>query len=533
MAASQKNTAWLHHQQAQVARARLDWPHIPGFALKPAAAEHPFATDLNLLGDRSLHQLLNTATTYEGADRLAEWLTSTHPRQDVIARRQALVSELIPLAHFRDRLILHSQMTQEDDARPWRPAEVLENLPPHNQANRLKFALVASVFLALCTLVLFLMNLQGLLGPWWSISWVLYTVLFVLNMGNVRTLFGASYEAHTSLNRLSSVFRFLEKWSYSSTPHLRELCQPFQDASHRPSGLLRKLALIMAGASLQQNIFLWLPVNLLLPWDLCFAYLLRQSQQELAERLPAWLDTWHELEALCSLANYGYLNPSDTLPTLLADGPTVTPFSARAIGHPLIPNATRVCNDVTLNAIGDIILLTGSNMSGKSSFLRTLGVNLSLAYAGGPVCAAHLETRLFRLYTCIAVSDSVVDGISYFYAEVKRLKRLLDALMAQDDLPLFFLIDEIFRATNNRERLIGSRAYVRALAGQHGIGAISTHDLELTRLEVEIPQLSNFHFREHVQDNQLVFDYLLRPGPSPSTNALHIMRQEGLPVDDR
>ncbi len=532
MLSSRQNATWLRHQQAQVARARLDWPHIPPYVQEQITSEHPFAADLNLLGDRSLHQLLNTATTAEGAGRLAEWLTATNPRAEVIAQRQELVRELIPLSHFRDRLVLYGLLPVADEAPPWHSSEIITHLMPGPDSQPLQRALIASSILALCTIVLFILNLQGVLAAWWSISWVLYVVLFVLHAGHIRELFSATYEAHTSLQGLSAVFRFLEKWSYTGTPHLRDLCRPFLHPSHRPSGLLRKLSFILAGASLQQNIFLWLPVNLVVPWDLFFALLLRQSQQELYQQLPAWLDTWHELEALCSLANYAYLNPTATMPVLLPNDAPGAPFNARAIGHPLIPDTTRICNDVTIPAVGGMMLLTGSNMSGKSSFLRTLGVNLSLAYAGGPVCATHLETRLFRLYTCIAVSDSVVDGISYFYAEVKRLKRLLDALQTTDERPLFFLIDEIFRATNNRERLIGSRAYVRALAGRHGVGVISTHDLELTRLEGEIPQLANFHFREHVQENRLVFDYLLRPGPSPSTNALHIMRQEGLPVGE-
>ena len=532
MTSSRQNATWLQHQRAQVARARLDWSHIPPSTVERPAGEHPFASDLNLLGDRSLHQLLCTATTAEGAERLAAWLTATNPQPEIIAHRQSLVRELIPQAPFRDHLVLYGLSSVDEEAIPWRSAEIIANLTPGPGTKPLQRALIVSGLLAICTVILFLLNLWGVMGSWWSVSWVLYIVIFVLHAGHIRELFSATYEAHTSLNRLSKVFRFLEKWSYTGTPALRELCSPFLAPAHRPSGLLRKLAGILAGASLQQNIFLWLPVNLLVPWDLFFALLLRQSQQELYEKLPAWMDAWHELEALSSLANYAYLNPAASLPVLLEDASPSTPFSTRAIGHPLIPDTTRICNDIALPTIGSLMLLTGSNMSGKSSFLRTLGVNLSMAYAGGPVCAANLETRLFRLYTCIAVSDSVVDGISYFYAEVKRLKRLLDALETKDELPLFFLIDEIFRATNNRERLIGSRSYVRALAGQNGVGIISTHDLELTRLEGEIPQLANYHFREHVQDNRLVFDYLLRPGPSPSTNALHIMRQEGLPVSD-
>jgi DNA mismatch repair ATPase MutS len=200
------------------------------------------------------------------------------------------------------------------------------------------------------------------------------------------------------------------------------------------------------------------------------------------------------------------------------------------VGHPLIPDHEKVCNDLALTHLGEIAIITGSNMAGKSTFLRTVGLNLALAYAGGPVNAISLQTMLFRLFTCIQVSDSVTDGVSYFYAEVKRLKALLSALQENHPLPLFFFIDEIFRGTNNRERLIGSRAYVRALVGQHGVGLISTHDLELAKLADQVAEIENYHFRDDFKEGQMVFDYTLHPGPCPTTNALKIMQMAGLPV---
>jgi DNA mismatch repair ATPase MutS len=171
-------------------------------------------------------------------------------------------------------------------------------------------------------------------------------------------------------------------------------------------------------------------------------------------------------------------------------------------------------------------------MAGKSTFLRTVGVNLCLAYAGAPVNASRMQTSLFRIFTCIKVSDSVQDGLSYFYAEVKRLQALLAATEVADPRAVLFLIDEIFRGTNSRERLIGSRSYIRALTERNALGLVATHDLELVKLADEIKGVANFHFREEVQEGKMVFDYKLRPGPCPTTNALHIMRLEGLPVKE-
>jgi DNA mismatch repair ATPase MutS len=169
-------------------------------------------------------------------------------------------------------------------------------------------------------------------------------------------------------------------------------------------------------------------------------------------------------------------------------------------------------------------------MAGKSSFLRTIGVNLVLAYAGGPVIAQSFHTSWLRLFATIRVADSLTDGFSFFYAEVRRLSQLLTALQDEGERPLLFLIDEIFRGTNNRERLIGSRAYIQALTKSNGLGAIATHDLELVQLAEETPTLVNVHFRDDVVDGRMIFDYKLHPGPCPTTNALKIMELAGLPI---
>ena len=170
-------------------------------------------------------------------------------------------------------------------------------------------------------------------------------------------------------------------------------------------------------------------------------------------------------------------------------------------------------------------------MAGKSTFLRTVGINLVLAYTGAPVNAESLSTGLFRVFTSININDSLGDGLSHFYAEVKRLRLLLDELDKEDQYPLFYFVDEIYRGTNNRERYIGSAAFLKEVAGKNGIGMVSSHDLELADLESEISQLGNWHFSESITNGKMNFEYTLKPGPCPSTNALKIMKIEGLPVE--
>jgi DNA mismatch repair ATPase MutS len=249
-----------------------------------------------------------------------------------------------------------------------------------------------------------------------------------------------------------------------------------------------------------------------------------------ARILPEWLETWVQLEALVCLANYAGLNLQAAFAEI---DPQATPvFQADCLSHPLIHAQRATPNDFSISSLGELALITGSNMAGKSTFIKAVGINLCLAYAGGPVMARSLRCRPFRLHTCIRITDSIEDGISYFYAEVKRLRSLLAELQAVDPRPVLYLIDEIFRGTNNRERLAGSRAYLHALSGSPGVGLIATHDLELAHLAEVDRRVQNFHFRDEVKEGILAFDFLIRPGPSPTTNALKIMALEGLPVPE-
>jgi DNA mismatch repair ATPase MutS len=283
------------------------------------------------------------------------------------------------------------------------------------------------------------------------------------------------------------------------------------------------------------NPLVGLLLNVIVPWDFFLGGLIARLRERLETLVPLWLDRSAELEAAGSLANFGYLNPGCAFPCIerVADSSSRQfVFEATALGHPLIPASMRVSNDFSL---GDtqLVVLTGSNMSGKSTFLKTLGINMVLAYAGAPVCAASLRLGLFRPFSCIRVTDSVQDHVSTFFAEVRRLKQLLDALGTPDARPLFYLVDEIFRGTNNRERVAGGRAFMAALLGQNGAGAISTHDLELAFAGEGLARVTNYHFREELTGRRMIFDYKLRRGISPTTNALKIMEIEGLPIGPR
>jgi hypothetical protein len=522
-------TIWQAIKQSHLARMNLEWGSIPAALPIPSRFDHPFALDLDLLGGRSLHRLLDTAVSLDGSQRLRDWLLNTSPDREIILSRQALVRELAGMTLFRDKLRLHSELAASKTNEKWPGQRLLDWLTGQKaEHTHLRLFLWILYPLALINIVLLLLYLSNLLPPWWVATWTIFGVLSVFQLRQIGPVFQEAFFLQDGLEQLRAVFDFLEKYRYGRAPHLKALCRPFWGSEKRPSQQLKRVGRIVAAISLQKNPFVWFMINALLPWDLTFIYRLNRQKSELTRLLPNWLDVWSKLEALNSLASFAYLNPTFQFPTISGAGGAL--FRAEAMGHPLIADDERVNNDFSIDHLGAVDIITGSNMAGKSSFLRTIGVNLSLAFAGGPVCAGALQTSLFRLYTSMRIADSVTEGFSYFYAEVQRLKSLLDALEADTAVPLFFLIDEIFRGTNNRERLIGSQAYVAALSGKNGVGVIATHDLDLVSLADNLPDVSNFHFRDDVRNGRMIFDYKLHPGPCPTTNALKIMQLADLPI---
>ena len=521
---AKRHRIWLQIKIAQLARMQLDWAAIPAPAEHPPERDHPFEIDLNLTGPKSLHHLLNLAVTVEGSVRLKKWLLTTTPQRHEIESRQARVQEMTPLARFRDKLLLSfMEVTSEPlEGKKFSAWLAQKNL----RAPQWLLPLFSA--LALLNLTLFILNHFSLLAAYWQLTFFIYVALYFFYADNLTSIFEESLFLQDELDKLKVILFYLESYPYAKNKNLAALCSVFKDPVHRPSTQLQQIRRIAIAIGLRMNPLMRVLLNAVLPWDWYCAYFLDNEKARLAAELPQWLEVCFELEALNALANFAYLNPDYTFPEMAA---TAVHLQAHDIAHPLIPAEQRVANNFALHNLGELAMITGSNMSGKSTFLRTLGVNLSLAYAGGPVCARHLQTSLFRLFTSLNVNDSLSDGFSFFYAEVRRLKALLEALKKTPAPPLFFLIDEIFKGTNNRERLIGSRAYVRALVGQNGFGVISTHDLELTALAEAFSQIHNYHFREEVSGGKMIFDYKLHDGPCPTTNALKIMELAGLPVD--
>jgi hypothetical protein len=418
--------------------------------------------------------------------------------------------------------VLEAQLAGEQEINGRRLAAVLDH--PVGFPGLTRVLLVQTV-LALSTLVLGISALLDWLPGYWMLTFGAYALIFLMT-DQGEELLEHAVGLHHEMERLSRVLKFIERHASRRGSILAKTCAPLLERGRAPSSMTRHIARIFQGISVKAHPLVHLALNALCPWDLFFALRLRQFQERVRNRLPVWLDRLAEVEASSSLATFAYLHPDYTWPTPTA----AIGLRSRNLGHPLIPATTRVRNDIALEGLGTIDLITGSNMSGKSTFLRTIGINVCLAQAGAPVCAGTFTWSWSRLACCIRINDSLDAGLSFFYAEVKRLRTILHATADWSSPPVLFLIDEIFKGTNNRERLIGSRSYIKALAAANGYGLVSTHDLELTDLEDEIPSLINAHFQETVSNGALAFDYRLRPGSCPTTNALRIMELEGLPI---
>jgi len=520
---------WKQIKLVHLARLQLDWPHIP---VRPSNAPdlHPYAKDLDLVGPHSLLHLLDTTVSSHGQARLTSWLLEQPPGPDQWLLRRRLVQELIPRSLFRDRLGLEAQLIGEQEINGRRLEAVLNHAVgfPH-----LTTILWIQTLLAAATIGLGLGALLDWLPNYWMWSFAVYVVLyFWTDQG--EELLEHAVGVHFELEKLGAVLGFVERHARTRHSALAALWAPLLAPGVNPPQLVRQAARTLHAISVKAHPVIHLIANAFCPWDLWFTYRLQKIQAQVTAHLPTWMDRLAEVEAASALATFAALHPSYRWPDPLTADPqrngAQPKLSAKDLAHPLIPETHRVSNDLSLEAQGTVLLVTGSNMSGKSTFLRTLGINLCLAQAGAPVCAGLFEWTWVRLATCIRVDDSLEAGLSFFYAEVKRLKSLLDATADRSSPPVVFLIDEIFKGTNNRERLIGSRSFITALSQGNGFGLVTTHDLELTDLDKTVPGLRNAHFQETVAAGALQFDYQLRPGPCPTTNALRIMELEGLPV---
>jgi DNA mismatch repair ATPase MutS len=326
-------------------------------------------------------------------------------------------------------------------------------------------------------------------------------------------------------SQLANALRLVEELELEA-PLLRELRSALLAKGARASVELARLDHILGWFALRESEWGHAAINVLSCWDIHCLWALERWQSRSGRQLAAWLEALGRVEALSSLAGAAHDNPEFTFPELVA-APAV--FDAVALGHPLLAPDGRVTNDVCLPGPGRALLVTGSNMSGKSTLLRAMGLASVMAFAGAPVCASRLRISPFRVHTSVRVNDSLSEGVSRFYAELERLRRMLAA--TRGGVPVLYLIDEILAGTNSVERCIGARWLLGELSMAGALGAVSTHDTQLCQLpHALMARFEQVHFQESVDDTTLTFDYRLRPGPVRAGNAVRLMRSLGLAI---
>jgi len=496
--------------------------------------EHPYAKDLDLFGKGSLFELLSTARTHIGEDTLARWLLAPAPPQTVRARQQA-VDELRSRLDLRESLAVVAEEARTG-VNPTALATWGE-APPIFEGPRLRlvlWALTALGILGAMALFVWLFGLVGIFHLPAQLHVAARDLAIVVALANGfylhqtrhsrEAVVTAVEEAGHELGLLSEVLVRLERERFQS-PLLAELRQSLDSEGAPPSGRMARLDHLLERLDSRDHVFVRMLEPFLL-WTMHVAFGVEDWRRHSGAAVRRWLTATGEIEALCSLASHAFEHPGDPFPEFTETGPLL---EAEAIGHPLIPAGRVVRNSVRLAERPQVLVVSGSNMSGKSTFLRTLGINVVLAQAGAPVCAARLRLSPLAVGASIRLTDSLQDGVSRFYAEILRIRQILD--ITAGPLPVLFLIDEFLHGTNSHDRRIGAEALVRALVARRTIGLVTTHDLALADIAGVLGErAANVHFEDHLEDGKIRFDYVLRPGVVRKSNAIELMRSVGLEI---
>ncbi|HEX4622206.1 MAG TPA: DNA mismatch repair protein MutS [Myxococcaceae bacterium] len=502
-----------------LARMEGGWHAFPNTGQRFLEADHLYAADLDVFGQGSLFQLIDESGTQWGERRLAAWLAAPAAAAVVRARQRA-VAELSGLLDFRQELIVESRLASKEKADPGRFIAWAEGPA---LLRSIRWSQPVAWALPLAFLVTAALAVEDRVPA--QVPWGLFFALVamaVATRGPLNRLYEALASSEGGFVRFENAFARVERTRFEDGT-LRQLGAALgAEASRALASFSRRFGF----AELRQSSQLHAAVHILTLWDVHWFFALERWRVRYGARVRQWFDALAELEALGSVAGLAHARPEFCVPDVSEGGGPA--LRATRLGHPLLQ--APVCNDVALTGPGTALIITGSNMSGKTTFLRTLGVNAVLALAGAPVCATSFQCSVRSVLTGMRVKDSLERGVSYFYAEVQRIKALLDAARAAGGQALF-LLDEILLGTNARERQLASKEILRLLIETGAIGAVATHYLTLSSVADGMAErLHNLHFEDHVVDGQMRFDYLLKDGVVRGTNALRMLRDAGIDV---
>jgi hypothetical protein len=481
-------------------------------------ASHPYSRDLDLFGAGSLFELLSTARTRVGQETLAKWLLAPASPDQVRARQAAVV-------HLRSRLDLREDLALlAEEARSLAPAEVLAAWgegEPLLASGLLRFVSAMLAGLWLVSLAAWMV---------WALGYpalVVSAINVSLNLAyrrRMRKAVSAVQSAARDLGLLAGVLARLEAEQFRA-PRLVELRAALQSQGWPPSRWIGRLNRLMECLDSRRNMIVG-SIDLFVFWTLQCACAVEVWRKRTGPAVRRWLATVGEFEALSSLGGYAYEHPADVFPEFAETSPC---FEAEGLAHPLLSDRDAVRNDLCFGGDLRVLIISGPNMAGKSTLVRAVGINAVLAQCGAPVRARRLRLSPLAVGASICVLDSLQGGISRFYAEIRRLKQIID--LTQGPLAVLFLLDEFLQGTNSHDRRLGAEAMVRSLVERGAVGLVTTHDLALAQIAEGLgPRAANAHFEDRLEDGNLIFDYRLQPGVVETSNALNLMRSIGLDV---
>lgn len=486
--------------------------------------DHPYTSDLDVFGPGSLFQYCCCAHTYYGKLRLAELLQFRDGDSAAIRSRQKAVEELAERFSWRQRF----EAAGFASAVAGDPQPLVAWAESGRATKRIiwHFVLLLPFCGAAAALTGWLFNRTFLYAlPVFAVQVLIASITAVHNF----RLFSIFDRYKRALEPFGNLIGCIEHQEFAD-PHLQELRREILGKQERTgaSAAMLQLGKIIDATETRFSPLPWFLANAVLLWDIRCSIRLEQWKSRNGSKVRSWLGCVGAFEALSSLALLRFDHSDWVFPDIV-EGNEAVQLRAEGIGHPLLQPKECVVNDLTLGTSGGSIgIVTGSNMSGKSTFLRSVGCNLVLAYAGGPVCARTLSVPLVAIYTSMRTEDNLMSHTSTFYAELLRIRKIVDA--ANRGQPLLFLVDELFSGTNSADRHDGAVTLLGVLSKPYTLGLVATHDLALCSLAESEPQYRNYHFREEYEGEELHFDYLLREGPSITRNALFLMRKAGIVV---
>ncbi len=508
----------INQQEIEIAAG--NFTHLPA-GLITAPATHDYANDLDIFGRASLFQYINRTQSEPAQDKLVNWLLYPSDLNAVTSRQQS-AKEIADYYQWRQQLQAHGmansiQRTTEQKLAAWAAEKNEFITKPYWQL--LRFLLPAIILT-----VLFLYLNDNIAAGYLAATILVFIIVSGLISRKITPVYNQLNKIIGEVNTLYNSIECIEEQTFQSSL-LKEKQSVFVHEHTKASIEVKKLKLILDRFDFRLNPMIFLPVNTFFFWDLQQIIALETWKVKNEHYIPKWIAALAEIEALATIANLHFNHPSWVFPEFDTTYPGT--FQSIQLGHPLIPETKMVYNDFNTNGIGQVNLITGSNMAGKSTFLRSVGTNIVLAMMGAPVCAKKMYLSAMRVVSSMRVADNLEESTSTFYAELKKLKSIIEYVNNHE--PVFVLLDEILRGTNSLDRHTGSKALVKQLIKKNAVAMLATHDVSLAQLKSDYPnQVHNYHFDAQIENEELYFDYKLKEGICQSINASILMKKIGI-----